>query len=306
LNYIILLKPNVSFYSLLTLNVIIQNIEKMSNDHFKIILLHSNKHIENSIYFNKKKFDKNIKYYEIKRVYNLLIEMNTSISEKTIIDISESFYGKIINFLIKKKNKKQYFQGKVNFFENDELLEKLKDKLNYKNRPIKKPIEYVDKVEIKKTLEYINWNMKTSGHKELKKIRYIYIILENENFNSYVEELEIIGKFCDKKSNLKTIFTLTNINPDENENIRELMPEKIKKTMIGDEFINCEKNFILNLIQNSRFVITDNKSCNFYCDKIDKDCLFFELITKNSKEFKEMEYLNSFENKTSFLIKNCV
>ena len=232
--------------------------------------------------------------------------MNTSISEKTIIDISESFYGKIINFLIKKKNKKQYFQGKVNFFENDELLEKLKDKLNYKNRPIKKPIEYVDKVEIKKTLEYINWNMKTSGHKELKKIRYIYIILENENFNSYVEELEIIGKFCDKKSNLKTIFTLTNINPDENENIRELMPEKIKKTMIGDEFINCEKNFILNLIQNSRFVITDNKSCNFYCDKIDKDCLFFELITKNSKEFKEMEYLNSFENKTSFLIKNCV
>ncbi len=306
MNYIILLKPNVSFYSLLTLNVIIQNIEKMSNDHFKIILLHSNKHIENSIYFNKKKFDKNIKYYEIKRVYNLLIEMNTSISEKTIIDISESFYGKIINFLIKKKNKKQYFQGKVNFFENDELLEKLKDKLNYKNRPIKKPIEYVDKVEIKKTLEYINWNMKTSGHKELKKIRYIYIILENENFNSYVEELEIIGKFCDKKSNLKTIFTLTNINPDENENIRELMPEKIKKTMIGDEFINCEKNFILNLIQNSRFVITDNKSCNFYCDKIDKDCLFFELITKNSKEFKEMEYLNSFENKTSFLIKNCV
>tara|TARA_Y100000991_G_scaffold64232_1_gene47955 strand:+ start:1957 stop:2877 length:921 start_codon:yes stop_codon:yes gene_type:complete len=306
LNYIILLKPNTSFSSILTLNVIVQNIEKMDKEHFKIILIHSNKYIENSFYFNKNKYHKIINYYEIKEVFSLLIKLNTGKSEKTLIDISKSFYGKIINFLIRKRNKKNYFLGEINYSENDELLEKLKKTLNYKNKLSKKPVEYANKLEIKKTLEYINWNMKTSDHKELKKIRYIYIILENENFNRYGKELEIIGKLCDKKSNLKTIFTLTNINPDENDNIRELMPEKIKKTLIGDEFMNCEKNFIFNLIQNSRFVITDNKSCNFYCDKIDKDCLFFELINKNSKEFKEMEYLNSIENKISFLIKNCV
>ena len=59
----------------------------------------------------------------------------------------------------------------------------------------------------------------------------------------------------------------------------------------------------LNALRNLGFRSTDiTKALN----KIDKDCLFFELINKNSKEFKEMEYLNSFENKTSFLIKNCV
>ena len=170
MNYIILLKPNISFSSILTLNVIVQNIEKMDKEHFKIILIHSNKNIENSFYFNKNKYHKIINYYGVKEVFSLLIKLNTSKSEKTLIDISKSFYGKIINFLIRKRNKKNYFLGEVNYSENEELLNSLKQSFNYGKRFIKKPIEYVDKKEKKETLDYINWNMETSNLKYLLKL----------------------------------------------------------------------------------------------------------------------------------------
>ena len=66
------------------------------------------------------------------------------------------------------------------------------------------------------------------------------------------------------------------------------------------------KNFIINLIENSRFVITDNNSCNFYCNKIDVDCLLMYEISEKKSGLERKINLDKFENKISFMIKNCV
>ena len=268
-----------------------------------IILIHFNKNIDDLFYFDKNKFDKIINFQNIKDAISFIIDINKDDIKKTVIDISEAFSGKIINFLVR-KNKQNSLFGYQNFLNNNILLKKLKEKLNHNRlKLIKTPIEYVDLQEKNKTLDYINWNMKSSGYNEIRKIRYIYIILEENKKNGYLDELEILGNLCSKKNNLKVIFTFTKKNREKNEIFKEEIPENIKKYTIGVEFWSCEENFIINLIENSRFVVTDDKSCNFYCNKIDIDCL---LIDKKKSDVERKINLDEFENKISFLIKNCI
>ena len=69
-----------------------------------IILIHFSKNIDDLFYFDEKEFENIVNFQNIKDAISFIIEINKDDIKKTVIDISEAFSGKILNFLrIKKK-----------------------------------------------------------------------------------------------------------------------------------------------------------------------------------------------------------
>ena len=124
MKYIILLSPKISFSSIITLNVVVQNIKKMNEVCPSIILIHFSKNIDDLFYFDEKEFENIVNFQNIKDAISFIIEINKDDIKKTVIDISEAFL-KIINFSVEKTNRIVFWISK--FFK--KKLQKIKRKI---------------------------------------------------------------------------------------------------------------------------------------------------------------------------------
>ena len=146
----------------------------------------------------------------------------------------------------------------------------------------------------------MNWTFKSSGHQNINKIRFVYVLIKSENPEIFLEELNFLFKCLNEKINLKVILTFQNFENNSDQFIDQF-GEKIKDKIIGRDFWNCDKNFIVNLILNSRFVFTDDEIYKYYSAKRDKYSILLEKIENNSKT-NENDLLR---NRVNSLIKNC-
>ena len=146
----------------------------------------------------------------------------------------------------------------------------------------------------------MNWTFKSSGLENINKIRFVYVLIKSENPEIFLEELNFLFKCLNEKINLKVILTFQNFENNSDQFIDQF-GEKIKDKIIGRDFWSCDKNFIVNLILNSRFVFTDDEVYKFYSAKRDKYSILLEKVENNSKT-NENDILR---NRINSLIKNC-
>ena len=180
------------------------------------------------------------------------------------------------------------------------LFKNLSENLNLKIKPILSPTEYLKSKELKKSIDYLNWTFKSSGLKNINKIRFVYVLFKSENPEDYLEQMRVLFQCLNEKINLKIIITFQN-NQIKIDQFIDKLEEKIRDKIIGREFWNCDKNFIANLILYSRFVFTDDKVYKFYSEKRDKYSILLEKVENNSKT-NENDILR---NRINSLIKNC-
>ena len=259
---------------------------------------------EENIYFKKENFKSLINIKGIKNHYRVIKKINKDDSKKIIIDLSETFLGRFYNFLIRKNkfffhviNNKTNIGGDKKIID---LFKNLSKKLDLKITPILTPTEYLNIKELKKSTDYLNWTFKSSGLENINKIRFVYVLIKSENPEIFLEELNFLFKCLNEKINLKVILTFQNFENNSDQFIDQF-GEKIKDKIIGRDFWSCDKNFIVNLILNSRFVFTDDEVYKFYSAKRDKYSILLEKVENNSKT-NENDILR---NRINSLIKNC-
>ena len=304
MKYIILSNPNGGLQNLLLLNIIVENIKKLITIEDEISLILWGTKPEENIYFKKENFKSLINIKGIKNHYRVIKKINKDDSKKIIIDLSETFLGRFYNFLIRKNkfffhviNNKTNIGGDKKIID---LFKNLSKKLDLKITPILTPTEYLNIKELKKSTDYLNWTFKSSGLQNINKIRFVYVLIKSENPEIFLEELNFLFKCLNEKINLKVILTFQNFENNSDQFIDQF-GEKIKDKIIGRDFWNCDKNFIVNLILNSRFVFTDDEVYKFYSAKRDKYSILLEKVENNSKT-NENDLLR---NRINSLIKNC-
>jgi len=304
LKYIILSNPNGGLQNLLLLNIIVENIKKLITIEDEISLILWGTKPEENIYFKKENFKTLINIKGIKNHYRVIKKINKDDSKKIIIDLSETFLGRFYNFLIRKNkfffhviNNKTNIGGDKKIID---LFKNLSKKLDLKITPILTPTEYLNIKELKKSTDYLNWTFKSSGLENINKIRFVYVLIKSENPEIFLEELNFLFKCLNEKINLKVILTFQNFENNSDQFIDQF-GEKIKDKIIGRDFWSCDKNFIVNLILNSRFVFTDDEVYKFYSAKRDKYSILLEKVENNSKT-NENDILR---NRINSLIKNC-
>ena len=304
MKYIILSNPNGGLQNLLLLNIIVENIKKLITIEDEISLILWGTKPEENIYFKKENFKSLINIKGIKNHYRVIKKMNKDDSKKIIIDLSETFLGRFYNFLIRKNkfffhviNNKTNIGGDKKIID---LFKNLSKKLDLKITPILTPTEYLNIKELKKSTDYLNWTFKSSGLENINKIRFVYVLIKSENPEIFLEELNFLFKCLNEKINLKVILTFQNFENNSDQFIDQF-GEKIKDKIIGRDFWSCDKNFIVNLILNSRFVFTDDEVYKFYSAKRDKYSILLEKVENNSKT-NENDILR---NRINSLIKNC-
>jgi len=304
LKYIILSNPNGGLQNLLLLNIIVENIKKLITIEDEISLILWGTKPEENIYFKKENFKSLINIKGIKNHYRVIKKINKDDSKKIIIDLSETFLGRFYNFLIRKNkfffhviNNKTNIGGDKKIID---LFKNLSKKLDLKITPILIPTEYLNIKELKKSTDYLNWTFKSSGLENINKIRFVYVLIKSENPEIFLEELNFLFKCLNEKINLKVILTFQNFENNSDQFIDQF-GEKIKDKIIGRDFWSCDKNFIVNLILNSRFVFTDDEVYKFYSAKRDKYSILLEKVENNSKT-NENDILR---NRINSLIKNC-
>ncbi len=304
MKYIILSNPNGGLQNLLLLNIIVENIKKLITIEDEISLILWGTKPEENIYFKKENFKSLINIKGIKNHYRVIKKINKDDSKKIIIDLSETFLGRFYNFLIRKNkfffhviNNKTNIGGDKKIID---LFKNLSKKLDLKITPILTPTEYLNIKELKKSTDYLNWTFKSSGLQNINKIRFVYVLIKSENPEIFLEELNFLFKCLNEKINLKVILTFQNFENNSDQFIDQF-GEKIKDKIIGRDFWNCDKNFIVNLILNSRFVFTDDEVYKFYSAKRDKYSILLEKVENNSKT-NENDLLR---NRVNSLIKNC-
>jgi hypothetical protein len=304
LKYIILSNPNGGLQNLLLLNIIVENIKKLITIEDEISLILWGTKPEENIYFKKENFKSLINIKGIKNHYRVIKKINKDDSKKIIIDLSETFLGRFYNFLIRKNkfffhviNNKTNIGGDKKIID---LFKNLSKKLDLKITPILTPTEYLNIKELKKSTDYLNWTFKSSGLENINKIRFVYVLIKSENPEIFLEELNFLFKCLNEKINLKVILTFQNFENNSDQFIDQF-GEKIKDKIIGRDFWSCDKNFIVNLILNSRFVFTDDEVYKFYSAKRDKYSILLEKVENNSKT-NENDILR---NRINSLIKNC-
>ena len=304
MKYIILSNPNGGLQNLLLLNIIVENIKKLITIEDEISLILWGTKPEENIYFKKENFKSLINIKGIKNHYRVIKKINKDDSKKIIIDLSETFLGRFYNFLIRKNkfffhviNNKTNIGGDKKIID---LFKNLSKKLDLKITPILTPTEYLNIKELKKSTDYLNWTFKSSGHQNINKIRFVYVLIKSENPEIFLEELNFLFKCLNEKINLKVILTFQNFENNSDQFIDQF-GEKIKDKIIGRDFWNCDKNFIVNLILNSRFVFTDDEIYKYYSAKRDKYSILLEKVENNSKT-NENDLLR---NRVNSLIKNC-
>ena len=304
MKYIILSNPNGGLQNLLLLNIIVENIKKLITIEDEISLILWGTKPEENIYFKKNNFKSLINIKGIKNHYRVIKKINKDDSKKIIIDLSETFLGRFYNFLIRKNkfffhviNNKTNIGGDKKIID---LFKNLSKKLDLKITPILTPTEYLNIKELKKSTDYLNWTFKSSGLENINKIRFVYVLIKSENPEIFLEELNFLFKCLNEKINLKVILTFQNFENNSDQFIDQF-GEKIKDKIIGRDFWSCDKNFIVNLILNSRFVFTDDEVYKFYSAKRDKYSILLEKVENNSKT-NENDILR---NRINSLIKNC-
>ncbi len=304
MKYIILSNPNGGLQNLLLLNIIVENIKKLITIEDEISLILWGTKPEENIYFKKENFKSLINIKGIKNHYRVIKKINKDDSKKIIIDLSETFLGRFYNFLIRKNkfffhviNNKTNIGGDKKIID---LFKNLSKKLDLKITPILTPTEYLNIKELKKSTDYLNWTFKSSGLENINKIRFVYVLIKSENPEIFLEELNFLFKCLNEKINLKVILTFQNFENNSDQFIDQF-GEKIKDKIIGRDFWNCDKNFIVNLILNSRFVFTDDEIYKYYSAKRDKYSILLEKVENNSKT-NENDLLR---NRVNSLIKNC-
>ena len=304
MKYIILSNPNGGLQNLLLLNIIVENIKKLITIEDEISLILWGTKPEENIYFKKENFKSLINIKGIKNHYRVIKKINKDDSKKTIIDLSETFLGRFYIFLIRKNkfffhiiNNKTNIGGDKKIID---LFKNLSKKLDLKITPILTPTEYLNIKELKKSTDYLNWTFKSSGLENINKIRFVYVLIKSENPEIFLEELNFLFKCLNEKINLKVILTFQNFENNSDQFIDQF-GEKIKDKIIGRDFWNCDKNFIVNLILNSRFVFTDDEIYKYYSAKRDKYSILLEKVENNSKT-NENDLLR---NRVNSLIKNC-
>lgn len=304
MKYIILSNPNGGLQNLLLLNIIVENIKKLITIEDEISLILWGTKPEENIYFKKENFKSLINIKGIKNHYRVIKKINKDDSKKIIIDLSETFLGRFYNFLIRKNkfffhviNNKTNIGGDKKIID---LFKNLSKKLDLKITPILTPTEYLNIKELKKSTDYLNWTFKSSGLENINKIRFVYVLIKSENPEIFLEELNFLFKCLNEKINLKVILTFQNFENNSDQFIDQF-GEKIKDKIIGRDFWSCDKNFIVNLILNSRFVFTDDEVYKFYSAKRDKYSILLEKVENNSKTNQN----DILRNRINSLIKNC-
>ena len=304
MKYIILSNPNGGLQNLLLLNIIVENIKKLITIEDEISLILWGTKPEENIYFKKENFKSLINIKGIKNHYKVIKKINKDDSKKIIIDLSETFLGRFyIIFIRKNKFFFHVINNKTNIGGDKKIIDLFKNlskKLDLKITPILTPTEYLNIKELKKSTDYLNWTFKSSGLQNINKIRFVYVLIKSENPEIFLEELNFLFKCLNEKINLKVILTFQNFENNSDQFIDQF-EEKIKDKIIGRDFWNCDKNFIVNLILNSRFVFTDDEIYKYYSAKRDKYSILLEKVENNSKT-NENDLLR---NRVNSLIKNC-
>ncbi len=295
MEYIILFKSNTNFDNTIYLNILLENLKKHEKN--RIFLIYIGEALNESIFFSKEKIDEIIEINGFNSLIKNTYKFNKG-SKRIIISLSKDFLLKFYSYFIFKK--KLFIEIKnfnFNSNENKSILKKIIPKIK-PLEVVKKPKIYINNKKLAKALEYVNWCLKNSKQKKINEIRYLYLLLKSENLNEFDETFKKLQKQINNKNNLNIIVTFINDNKDKRNGKFSYLNRILKERIIGNEFINCDKNFVVALIRNSDIFITDNHLYLHYAELINKNSLLLECPEKT-----EM-VKNEFESKFQFLLKN--
>tara|TARA_B100001109_G_scaffold252379_1_gene248220 strand:+ start:347 stop:1237 length:891 start_codon:yes stop_codon:yes gene_type:complete len=293
--YIILFKSNVNYDNTVYLNILLENLKKHKEN--RIILIYIGKVLKESIFFSEEKIDEIVKINSFISFVKNTYRFNKG-SKRIIISLSKNFLFKFYgNLIFKKRLFLEIKNFDFNSIENKSIIKRIIPKI----KPleiIKNPKIYVNNKKLTKALEYINWCLKNSKQKKINEIRYLYLLLKSENANEFHHTFKKLQKKINNKNNLNIIVTFLDYNKDILKGNFSYLNSKLKERILGNEFINSDKNFIVALIKNSDIFITDNHLYLHYAELINKNTLLLE----NSQGTDEIN--NELESKLQFLIKS--
>ena len=295
MEYIILFKSNVNYDNTVYLNILLENLKKHKEN--RIILIYIGKVLKESIFFSEEKIDEIVKINGFISFVKNTYRFNKG-SKRIIISLSKNFLFKFYgNLIFKKRLFLEIKNFDFNSIENKSIIKRIIPKI----KPleiIKNPKIYVNNKKLTKALEYINWCLKNSKQKKINEIRYLYLLLKSENANEFHQTFKKLQKKINNKNNLNIIVTFLDYNKDILKGNFSYLNSKLKERILGNEFINSDKNFIVALIKNSDIFITDNHLYLHYAELINKNTLLLE----NSQGTDEIN--NELESKLQFLIKS--
>ncbi len=295
MEYIILFKSNVNYDNTVYLNILLENLKKHKEN--RIILIYIGKVLKESIFFSEEKIDEIVKINSFISFVKNTYRFNKG-SKRIIISLSKNFLFKFYgNLIFKKRLFLEIKNFDFNSIENKSIIKRIIPKI----KPleiIKNPKIYVNNKKLTKALEYINWCLKNSKQKKINEIRYLYLLLKSENANEFHHTFKKLQKKINNKNNLNIIVTFLDYNKDILKGNFSYLNSKLKERILGNEFINSDKNFIVALIKNSDIFITDNHLYLHYAELINKNTLLLE----NSQGTDEIN--NELESKLQFLIKS--
>lgn len=295
MEYIILFKSNVNYDNTVYLNILLENLKKHKEN--RIILIYIGKVLKESIFFSEEKIDEIVKINSFISFVKNTYRFNKG-SKRIIISLSKNFLFKFYgNLIFKKRLFLEIKNFDFNSIENKSIIKRIIPKI----KPleiIKNPKIYVNNKKLTKALEYINWCLKNSKQKKINEIRYLYLLLKSENANEFHHTFKKLQKKINNKNNLNIIVTFIDYNKDILKGNFSYLNSKLKERILGNEFINSDKNFIVALIKNSDIFITDNHLYLHYAELINKNTLLLE----NSQGTDEIN--NELESKLQFLIKS--
>jgi len=293
--YIILFKSNVNYDNTVYLNILLENLKKHKEN--RIILIYIGKVLKESIFFSEEKIDEIVKINSFISFVKNTYRFNRG-SKRIIISLSKNFLFKFYgNLIFKKRLFLEIKNFDFNSIENKSIIKRIIPKI----KPleiVKNPKIYVNNKKLTKALEYINWCLKNSKQKKINEIRYLYLLLKSENANEFHQTFKKLQKKINNKNNLNIIVTFIDYNKDILKGNFSYLNSKLKERILGNEFINSDKNFIVALIKNSDIFITDNHLYLHYAELINKNTLLLE----NSQGTDEIN--NELESKLQFLIKS--
>lgn len=298
---------NTNFSDLLLLNVLVKNINKINKNNSSIVLINWNTILKESIYFSKKSFTSIKRIINLKTFLQTIIFLNKSNSDKIVINTSNSLFVSTFTLLVlrgvKARIKNSKLQGE--FYKKAIYLnEKLNKVHDLKIKLSTKPFEYINKTELNHTTNYINWTLNSSGFKNLNQIRFIYILLKTKNLEVHRKEMEILSNLVKEKNNFKIIFTFLENSIEEINNFIESLNDEIKRRIIGKEFFNYDKNFVINLISKSRFILTDYNIYYYFANSNDLETVMIQKKEDQNKILSMDKELSHFKNKVMYSIKN--
>ena len=295
MEYIILFKSNVNYDNTVYLNILLENLKKHKEN--RIILIYIGKVLKESIFFSEEKIDEIVKINGFISFVKNTYRFNRG-SKRIIISLSKNFLFKFYgNLIFKKRLFLEIKNFDFNSIENKSIIKRIIPKI----KPleiVKNPKIYVNNKKLTKALEYINWCLKNSKQKKINEIRYLYLLLKSENANEFHHTFKKLQKKINNKNNLNIIVTFIDYNKDILKGNFSYLNSKLKERILGNEFINSDKNFIVALIKNSDIFITDNHLYLHYAELNNKNTLLLE----NSQGTDEIN--NELESKLQFLIKS--